>query len=151
LSAKWSIRADLIQFEITESALMDDPARSHELLAQLGKIGYRLFIDDFGTGYSSLQYIATLPIHALKIDKSFVDNLLVTREHRSVVAATISLAQSLGLQVVAEGVESVEQARELVKLKCDEIQGFLFSRAVSPQELEQWRSTFASGRILLSD
>jgi hypothetical protein len=91
-----------MQLEITETTLMEDRERSQEVLARLKQIGVAVFIDDFGTGYSSLSYITTMPVHALKIDRSFVMNMMRSEQDRTVVAASISLAHLLGLRVVSE-------------------------------------------------
>ena len=129
LQAKSGAKLDLLEFEITETALMADPARSREVLARIRDLGVRVSIDDFGTGYSSLSYIATLPIHALKIDRIFVLDIMREPRRRAVVTAAISLAHSLQLEVVAEGIETAEQAEALIRLGCDEIQGYLFEQA----------------------
>ena len=136
-----------LEFEITESTLMEDPARSHDALLQLRDLGIAIFIDDFGTGYSSLSYIATLPIHGLKIDRSFITGMLSNAQVRTVVEATISLARTLQIRVVAEGVETKEQAQALARMGCDEIQGFLVSRPVLPVDLEAWMSRTDTGVI----
>jgi EAL domain-containing protein (putative c-di-GMP-specific phosphodiesterase class I) len=101
----------------------------------LRDLGVTIAIDDFGTGYSSLNYLAKLPMDTLKIDRSFVDGMAESPESRSLVSAIISLAHSLGLKVVAEGVETDEQLKILRLLKCDEIQGFLLSNPVAPDEV----------------
>jgi diguanylate cyclase (GGDEF)-like protein len=131
----------LIQLEITETTLMQDP-NSLDLLHRLKHMGIDIYIDDFGTGYSSLSYIATMPVHALKIDRSFVLNMTRKEEHRTVVAAAISLAHSLHLRVVGEGVETIQQAHELERLDCDELQGYLFARPLPPDELARWIGQF---------
>jgi len=136
----------LMQLEITENTLMEDPERSQGVLARLKQIGMAIFIDDFGTGYSSLSYIATLPVHALKIDRSFVMNMMRSEQQRTVAAASISLAHSLGIRVVSEGVETMEQARELDRLECDELQGYLFSRPLPAEEFVRWVETFSLER-----
>jgi EAL domain-containing protein (putative c-di-GMP-specific phosphodiesterase class I) len=105
-------------------------------------------VDDFGTGYSSLSHIATLPVHALKIDRMFVMNMMEKAEHRSVVAAAITLAHSLGIRVVGEGAEARDQVKELARLGCDEIQGYFFSRPVPPDELRTWEANFSLDRML---
>jgi diguanylate cyclase (GGDEF)-like protein len=131
-----------LQFELTESTLVEDPARSHDVLSRLRELGVAIFIDDFGTGYSSLSYIATLPIQGLKIDRSFVSGMLASASVRSVVEATISLARALQLQVVAEGVETAGQAEALQGMGCDRIQGFFVGRPMAADEFERW----AAGR-----
>jgi len=141
---KWGVRHGSLKLELTESTLMEDPARSHEVLVRLGELGVSIFIDDFGTGYSSLSYIATLPIQGLKIDRSFVSGMLASASVRSVVEATISLARALQISVVAEGVETQEQAGALAAMGCDEIQGFLVGPPMGADEFEQWAA--ARGR-----
>jgi PAS domain S-box-containing protein/diguanylate cyclase (GGDEF)-like protein len=143
LGRQWPDELRLLAFELTETALMSDPARAHEMLSRIGALGVRVFIDDFGTGYSSLSYIATLPIHALKIDRSFVEKMTMQAEHRAVVAATISLAHSLGLKVVAEGIETDEQLDLLIRQGCDEIQGYYFSHPLPAEDFLRWRAQFA--------
>jgi len=101
-------------------------------------MGMEVAIDDFGTGYSSLSYIAKLPINALKIDRAFIVNMTGTSVDLSIVSTIISLAHSLNLRVIAEGVETREQANLLRLLKCDEIQGYLFSAAVPAAQIERF-------------
>ncbi|MFN8639109.1 MAG: bifunctional diguanylate cyclase/phosphodiesterase [Dehalococcoidia bacterium] len=124
-----------IQLEITESVLATDPAFVVSLLADLKAIGVRLAIDDFGTGYSSLAYLATMPVDAIKVDRSFVIGMLGSERMASVVRATLSLAASLGLSVVAEGVETTDQRDALAALGCTLVQGYLYSKPVAPGEV----------------
>ena len=126
----------LVTFEITESVVMEDTAAMLRVIEQFLVLGIRLSIDDFGTGYSSLAYLRQLRARELKVDRSFIKDVATNSDARAVVDAVIHLARALGLRVVAEGVETHEQRAVLVKLGCDEIQGFLFSRAVPAQELE---------------
>ncbi len=128
----------VIQLEITESNLMKDLQNVIPSLHRLNEIGVEISIDDFGTGYSSLAYLTTLPISELKIDRSFVRDLGITPQSSAVVTAIIALARSLGLRVVAEGVETLRQMEVLHRLGCGVMQGFLFSRAVPPDELQRW-------------
>ena len=121
---------DGLEIEITESLIMRDVEGNIQKLRAIREMGVEVTIDDFGTGYSSLSYIAKLPISALKIDRAFIINMASNADDLSIVSAIISLAHSLSLRVVAEGVETEEQAKLLRLLKCDEIQGFLFSPAV---------------------
>ncbi len=127
-----------IQLEITETGLMKDLQKVIPCLHRLAEIGIEVSIDDFGTGYSSLAYLTTLPIAELKIDGSFVRDLGLTPQSSAVVTAIVALARSLHLRVVAEGVENLRQMEVLQRLGCTLMQGFLFSRAVAPDELEQW-------------
>ncbi len=128
----------VIQLEITEDNLMKELQNVIPALHRLNEIGVEISIDDFGTGYSSLAYLTTLPISELKIDRSFVRDLGITPQSSAVVTAIIALARSLGLRVVAEGVETLRQMDVLHKAGCGLMQGFLFSRAVPPDELQRW-------------
>ena len=127
-----------IQLEITESGLMKDLQNVIPALHRLTEIGVEISIDDFGTGYSSLAYLTTLPISELKIDRSFVRDLGITPQSSAVVTAIIALARSLGLRVIAEGVENLRQMEVLHRLGCTVMQGFLFSKAIPPDKLEEW-------------
>jgi PAS domain S-box-containing protein/diguanylate cyclase (GGDEF)-like protein len=142
LDTREGARLDLLQLEVTESALMEDPQQSHDILSRVRDLGIQVFLDDFGTGYSSLSYIAALPIHAVKIDRSFIIRMMQHERHRAVVIAAISLAHSLGMRVVAEGVETADQANAVIELGCDEIQGFFFSKPMPAAELPRWRADF---------
>ncbi len=127
-----------IMLEITETGLMKELQNVIPALHRLNEIGVEISIDDFGTGYSSLAYLTTLPISELKIDRSFVRDLGVTHQSSAVVTAIIALARSLSLRVVAEGVESLRQMDELLRLGCGLMQGFLFCRAVPAAEMQAW-------------
>lgn len=119
-----------IELELTESVVMSDVEGNARKLAAMREAGVRIAIDDFGTGYSSLAYLARLPVDALKIDRSFVSSMNDRPVQMAIVTTVISLARSLGLRAVAEGVESESEARVLTALRCDECQGFLYSRPV---------------------
>jgi diguanylate cyclase (GGDEF)-like protein len=127
-----------IQLEITETGLMKDLQDVIPTLHRLNEIGVEISIDDFGTGYSSLAYLTTLPISELKIDRSFVRDLGITPQSSAVVTAIIALARSLGLRVIAEGVENLRQMEVLHRLGCGVMQGFLFSRPIPPDDIERW-------------
>jgi predicted signal transduction protein with EAL and GGDEF domain/FixJ family two-component response regulator len=127
-----------IELEITETGLMKDLQNVIPSLHRLNEIGVEISIDDFGTGYSSLAYLTTLPISELKIDRSFVRDLGLTPQSAAVVTAIIALARSLGLRVVAEGVENLRQMEALHRLGCGIMQGFLFSKAQPPDDIEAW-------------
>jgi diguanylate cyclase (GGDEF)-like protein len=133
-----NVQPRMIQLEITESNLMKDLQKVIPSLHHLNDIGVEISIDDFGTGYSSLAYLTSLPISELKIDRSFVRDLGVAPQSTAVVAAIIALARSLGLRVVAEGVETLRQMETLHRLGCGLMQGFLFSRAVTSENLLSW-------------
>ena len=136
-----------IMIEITETGLMKDLAQVLPTLNRLKEIGVQISIDDFGTGYSSLAYLTSLPLSELKIDRSFVRDLGLTPQSSAIVTAIVALARSLGLRVIAEGVENVRQMQALRRLGCDLMQGFLFSKPQAPDELERWwRQTLQSGR-----
>jgi EAL domain-containing protein (putative c-di-GMP-specific phosphodiesterase class I) len=126
----------LLQLEITETGLMQNVEHAQQILHQLAQMGIRLSIDDFGTGYSSLSYLKTLPIHKLKIDRSFVRDVAVDSDDASIVTAIIGMAHNLGLKVISEGVETEEQMAFLKQNGCDEGQGFYFSRALDSGGME---------------
>jgi diguanylate cyclase (GGDEF)-like protein/PAS domain S-box-containing protein len=123
----------LLEFELTESMLMTNPEAAVETLSRIKALGMRLSVDDFGTGYSSLAYLKRFPLDALKIDRTFVRDLPHDSDDALITKAVIRLAHSLNLKVVAEGVENVEQIRELEKYNCDEIQGYYVSRPLPAQ------------------
>lgn len=123
-----------LELEITESVTMKHVEQTIEKLQILKDAGVFISIDDFGSGYSSFSYIQKLPIHTLKIDRSFIKDLDPNTTEVSIVRAIITLAKSLQLSVVAEGVEEVEQVELLHKEKCDEVQGYYFSKPISAEE-----------------
>ena len=129
-----------LQLEITEEFLMADRDRARKILTQLRDSGVQISVDDYGTGYSSLSYLRDLPIDELKLDKSFVFPMADDARAAALVASTIDLAHSLGLRMVAEGVETEVAYTELTRLGCDQAQGFFMSRAVPATELEFWLS-----------
>ena len=115
--------------EITESAIMTDPNRALEILNRLHGLGVRLSIDDFGTGYSSMAYLKSLPVHELKVDRSFVTHMRANPSDHVIVRSTVDLGHNLGLQVVAEGVEDEATWQELDVLGCDAVQGYFLGQA----------------------
>jgi EAL domain-containing protein (putative c-di-GMP-specific phosphodiesterase class I) len=119
-----------LELEITESLIMEDVRHSRQSLREIRAMGVTIAIDDFGTGFSSLSYLAKLPVDTLKIDRSFVNDMTTGEQGLVLVSTIITLAHSLKLNVVAEGVETEEQSRVLKTLSCDEMQGYLFSRPV---------------------
>ncbi|MBC5825800.1 MAG: EAL domain-containing protein [Candidatus Eremiobacteraeota bacterium] len=125
-----------LEVEITESLLMKDMTRSLAILRQLKDMGIGISIDDFGTGYSSLGYLKLFPITTLKIDKSFVRDLTTDRFDEAIASTVVTLAKSLALDVIAEGVETAAQAQKLAELGCDEVQGFFFSKPQAAPECE---------------
>jgi diguanylate cyclase (GGDEF)-like protein/PAS domain S-box-containing protein len=128
----------LLELEVTESVLMTHPQRAGEILKRLRDAGVTIAIDDFGTGHSSLQVLSHLPVDVLKIDRSFVQDLPTNQRHRLVVQMTISLAKSLGLKTVAEGVETYGQVDILTEMGCDVIQGYLILRPAPANEISAW-------------
>lgn|GEM_PF-1895361 len=126
--------ASALELEITESVLMDNPERSATMLEALQTLGADIAIDDFGTGYSSLSYLKRLPINKLKIDRSFIDELHLDGHDQAITRAIIALAQSLKLEVIAEGVENIEQLNRLRDLGCNQVQGYHFSRPLPETE-----------------
>jgi len=134
------VPARMLIMEITESVAMEDIEASMRVFDMLDQIGVRLSIDDFGTGYSSLSYLRRLPARQLKIDRSFVRDLDSSLDAQAIVEAVVRLAHALGLKVVAEGVETQDQADILAQLHCDELQGFLFARPMSEHTLQNWLS-----------
>ncbi len=126
-----------LEVELTESAVMSDPEESIAILEQLSAMGVLVSVDDFGTGYSSMSYLRRLPIDKLKIDRVFINEIVSRPEDASIVRAIVSLAHSLRLKVVAEGVETPAQLDFLKAVGCDEYQGFHFSRAVPAREFER--------------
>jgi diguanylate cyclase len=126
-----------LEVELTESAVMSDPEESIAILEQLSAMGVLVSVDDFGTGYSSMSYLRRLPIDKLKIDRVFINEIVSRPEDASIVRAIVSLAHSLRLKVVAEGVETSAQLDFLKAVGCDEYQGFHFSRAVPSREFER--------------
>ncbi|MBX9900163.1 MAG: EAL domain-containing protein [Burkholderiaceae bacterium] len=127
---------DCIELELTESILIRDVEETLKKLASLAALGVKMSIDDFGTGYSSLSYLKRFPINKLKIDRSFVMHLPDDESDVAIVTAIISMAHALRLKVIAEGVETEEQKKLLQSLNCDEVQGFLYARALTAEDFE---------------
>lgn len=129
---------DQLTLELTETAVMLDPDSARASLKKLHELGLRLSIDDFGTGYSSLSLLRQLPLNEIKIDKSFIENMVSNAQDQVIVSSTINLAHNLGLDVVAEGVESEAQMALLQDLGCDLIQGFLIAKPIPADALADW-------------
>ena len=127
-----------IVMELTESTLLVDPLRAVDIINQLGEIGIKVEIDDYGTGYSSLAYIKSLPISALKIDRSFVTDILKDPTNQVIVSSTIKMAHTLGLQTVAEGVEDEATLMLLRRYGCDMIQGFYYAKPIAEADVVSW-------------
>ncbi|MEV5375738.1 GGDEF-domain containing protein [Streptosporangium nondiastaticum] len=136
--ARHGVPAGALQLEITEHVLLEDPQRAADTLAGLTGHGVKMSLDDFGTGYSSLVHLRRLPVSELKIDRSFVARLAIDNEDAEIVRCTLDLAHSLGLLVVAEGVEDDETWERLRDLGCDAVQGWLVAAAMPPDETTAW-------------
>lgn len=132
-----SIPAEKLELEITEVALIESPERAIRVMEQLRDRGIHLTIDDFGTGFSALNYLRRFPVDALKIDVTFIRDMCIHKDGLRMVESIINLAHNLDLQVVAEGVESLEQLQQLKRLDCDLVQGFYFSQALPANEFEE--------------
>ncbi|HEU4653661.1 MAG TPA: EAL domain-containing protein [Steroidobacteraceae bacterium] len=133
--------AELICLEITESGFMEDPTHARAVMQRLHDLGVKLSIDDYGTGYSSLAYIAQLPVHELKIDRAFISRMTEDAMTTTIVRSTIELGHSLGLNVVAEGVEDEAGMKVLKQYGCDHLQGYFFSPPLPPAKFEDWLRT----------
>jgi EAL domain-containing protein (putative c-di-GMP-specific phosphodiesterase class I) len=131
------LQARYLEVELTESAVMSDPEQSIAILEHLSAMGVLVSVDDFGTGYSSMSYLRRFPIDKLKIDRVFIDEIVSRPEDASIVRAIVSLAHSLRLKVVAEGVETPAQLEFLKTAGCDEYQGYHFSRPLPAAEFER--------------
>ncbi len=134
-----------LTLELTESVIMSDAERAVEVISQLRDRGLRVVIDDFGTGYSSLSYLQRFPVHSLKVDRSFVLNMDGAFENKEIVKTIIKMAHSLGLEVVAEGVEQHSHMTALANLRCESGQGFLFSKPLAESELDRLVADSATG------
>lgn len=132
---------DQLMLEITESAIVLDPISAEENLTVLNQMGIKLSIDDFGTGYTSLASIKRLPVDEIKIDQTFVTNMLVDRKDIMIVRTIIEFGHNFGLKVVAEGIETKEVFDALADLGCDEAQGYLISKPITYEALKIWLST----------
>ena len=138
LLAERGLSPRVLELEITEDFLMADRERAREILVELRTQGIRVVVDDFGTGYSSLAYLRELPIDELKLDKSFITSMAEDPRAAAIVRSTILLAHSLGLRLVAEGVENQATATELARSGCDVAQGFFYTKALPAAQLERW-------------
>jgi diguanylate cyclase (GGDEF)-like protein len=141
LLKKHGCDARWITLELTESAIVDDPEHAIDNLRRLNALGCRIAIDDYGTGYSSLAYLRRLPVHELKIDKSFILGVARDTSDAVIVRSTIDLAHNMGLSVVAEGVEDEATVDRLRGLGCDMVQGYLLSRPLAAEDLALWMKT----------
>ena len=133
--------ANALQIEVSEASITDAPDAAHAVLAALRSHGVRIGIEDFGTGHSSLSYLRRFNVDTLKIDRSFVLGTPHDPENSAIATAVVALGHGLRLKVVAEGVESLEQAEFLRSLGCDELQGYLLSRPMDPEQVVAWLAT----------
>ncbi len=140
LLQQYEVPGEKLELEITETALMSDPDRALALIWKIKAMGIHIAIDDFGTGYSSLSYLKRFPMDTLKIDQTFVRELEVDHSDRALVKAILAMSQSLGLNVVAEGVETVGQAKMLADMDCHTLQGYLFAKPADSQTVTFWLS-----------
>jgi diguanylate cyclase (GGDEF)-like protein/PAS domain S-box-containing protein len=147
LLERWQVERGRLELEITESTMLADPARTKLILDRLSGMGVRLSIDDFGTGYSSLAYLKRLPVDEIKIDRSFVMNMTHDEDDAVIVRSTIDLGRNLGLEVVAEGVETVEAWERLKALGCTIAQGYYLSPPVAPEKLSEWLRAKTPGSL----
>lgn len=138
LKSKWQISANLFEIEVTETSVMDDAQHALQVLHRLRELDIPLSIDDFGTGYSSLSYLQRLPMQFIKIDQSFVNNMLLSKESLMIVHSTIDLAHALGKKVVAEGVETQAQWNRLAELGCDIAQGYWIAKPMPVDVFLDW-------------
>ena len=135
---KYQVPAQFICFEVTENALMNEMERCIQTLNSLKQLGSRVSIDDFGTGYSSLSYLSKLPVDNLKIDRSFVTDMIKSPQNQKIVEMTVNLAHTLGLKVVAEGIEDQETMLQLQALGCDVAQGYHIGRPMPEEAFLNW-------------
>jgi EAL domain-containing protein (putative c-di-GMP-specific phosphodiesterase class I) len=149
--AETGLEAEWLELELTEGALMENTGTALSTLNALRQVGMRLALDDFGTGYSSLSYLKRLPLHKLKVDQSFVRGLPSDRESLAIVRAIVALAKTLGFSVIAEGVETLEQAQLVQSLECEMLQGYYVSKPVPAEDIpallaRHWAMETASAR-----
>jgi EAL domain-containing protein (putative c-di-GMP-specific phosphodiesterase class I) len=142
------VSAASLELEITESAMMMDPGRALRVIQEIDKLGVLISIDDFGTGYSSLGYLRDLPVHSLKLDKSFVLGMRNNTDDRIIVESTAQMAHALRLELVAEGVETEWDAQFLAAAGYDYAQGFRYSRALPPDKCLAWIVEFNACAML---
>ena len=128
----------LLMLEFTESTLMNNMTQARQIMQVMSEVGIRFAIDDFGTGYSSLAYLSELPLHQLKIDQSFVRKMNERNNNRQIIQTIVDMASSLGMEVIAEGVETEEQKEQLNKLGCKQYQGYLIGKPMPVTEFEHW-------------
>ena len=145
------LEPEYLELEITETVAMDNVKESVKVLDELKAIGVQLSIDDFGTGYSSLEHLRRMPIDLLKIDMSFIKNIVENPDDRKIVSTIIGIAHGFNSEVIAEGVESIEQLKLLTSLGCDKVQGFFFSKPVPASELKDCYNALKKNKIITID
>jgi EAL domain-containing protein (putative c-di-GMP-specific phosphodiesterase class I) len=138
LLSRHQLPPSLLTLELTESGAIEDPARALHMLDAIAALGVSLSIDDFGTGYSSLSHLARMPVHEMKIDRSFIQSLESDPEFATVVRSAIDMGHGLGLKVVAEGIETAAAANRLREFGCDIAQGYFYAKPMSGEALEAW-------------
>jgi EAL domain-containing protein (putative c-di-GMP-specific phosphodiesterase class I) len=139
----------LLEMEMTETALMKESDVVYQQVSALRRLGVRVSLDDFGTGYSSLSYLSKFAFDKIKIDQSFVRSVTFDKKSEAIAMATMALAQSLGMDVIAEGVETIDQLRWLMATGCSEVQGYLISKPVPPETFEDICLSFHLGSIAI--
>jgi EAL domain-containing protein (putative c-di-GMP-specific phosphodiesterase class I) len=144
----WGLSPDRLLFELTEDSIVRNEHATIECMHALRNIGCELSIDDFGTGYSSFAYLRQFPVHELKIDRVFVQNLVTERGDQQIVKALIDLAHAFNLRALAEGVDNPAAAHLLRRFGCDRVQGFLYSRALPPEPFVDWVERFNQGEAM---
>lgn len=145
LVERYGVHPSQVELELTETALIDDPGTSTVALRAFKELGFAVSLDDFGTGYASLSELNRLPIDELKIDRAFVNDLGVREEADKIVVGVVAMAHSMGLRVIAEGVETREQERLLEEIGCDAVQGFLYAEPMAADVFEQFVADWAAG------
>jgi EAL domain-containing protein (putative c-di-GMP-specific phosphodiesterase class I) len=134
---KYDIAAHRIELELTETTLVSDTKMTARVMHDLRKVGVKISIDDFGTGYSSLSYLSSMPVSKIKIDRTFVNGLLENSTDSQIVTSTIAMVKNIGMKVVAEGIETIDQYAKLRDLHCDFAQGYFISRPIPEHQLEK--------------
>jgi EAL domain-containing protein (putative c-di-GMP-specific phosphodiesterase class I) len=142
-----SVDPRLLTLEVTESVFVSDSARAAIVHHGLKQIGVTLALDDFGTGYSSLTHLLHFPVDTIKVDRSFVANVGTDKASKTIVTSVIGLAHGLGMNVISEGVETIDQHDELSRLGCDSCQGFYFARPMAAASLEELIRDHANGGV----
>ncbi len=140
LLSRYSVNPGQLTLEVTETSMMQNPDKARVVLEKIKKLGVSLSIDDFGTGFSSLSILSNMPIDEIKIDRSFVTDLLYSSNHEAIVRSTIFLAHSLDCRVVAEGVETEALGKYLISIGCDKIQGYWYGRPMNLAQTDAWLS-----------